>query len=1107
MSLEIKTLGRIQVIVDGVDVTPQLEASRIFLLTYLADTSQPQPREHLAELLWPDRPNERARSNLRTLLSRLRPHLAAYLQATPEWVALQPSHLIHFDVQAFEAQVAGAQHMAPAAAQHALATAMIHYQGDFLTTYAGAWTAEMESWLMARRLALHGLAVQTLRQLLTETSEHALATSIGYARQLLKLEPLDEAACGQLMGYLAQNGQRDEALWHYQCYQRALTETWATAAPSEDLVMLAAKIRLGLRPAASSSITNAQRVRLLTERQSIEAHSSLLNGHQSAQASIKADRHVPQPVAAADPEHRMPLPIAPSRLPETEAPTVHLHFPATVKPLIGRTREYAQLIQWLDLGYRLISITGLGGVGKSHFVRTVIAAQQQRWRNGALFVSLPASTNFGGNHARPGARPVSLQVMVATLCRTLAAALDLSLQPHQDYGEQIQAALLSYHCCIVLDNFETFLPAASYVQHLLTKAGGVTIVITSRLHLELAAAVNITLTGLPLEGRPPGRVRAPKEETVEDVGGTALALLVHNLARHLPSFQIRPADLPALHRICRALHGLPLALEMAPVLARRYTLAVVADKLEGEPLLLTADFGDLPAEQRSLYTVMNATFAAASPAIQEAVVRLSVFTGVFIEESANCLISSTLLDSLRQQSWVETLDCGRFALHPLVAAFVRSQCVELHWAQVYQKARRQHADYYAKSVATQPFLHDSYHRESVAWLHQHFDQVVNASLTLVEQAAPAALNLLHAIAIHGHHYGDLQRVQQWLQQGLAFIPKDTPGRLRLLIAYASGATELGHIADAAATLAEARMNLSETTAREEIAALYERLGWAAHLEYSAESAQRRRDGYTYFSQALQLAEEMDDQPRIVKMLIQRAFLACWETTTHAQAHTDMMRAVEIAHRLHQQGQLGNVYKMFAFVEFVAGRPALALCYSEQAIQLLQAEPHATMTLGWLYGERCQIALALHDITAAGHYANLALATFEPASFIAGIAHCDVLLGTVAWLSADLVTAERHWRRAYAAASKLVEQEKVLTMAMIGIGLVQLAAGDQMAGATLLAAAAAKYRARAFHWVQPEQAFIETLLTRAETQRGPLVESMPVNLDLLIQAMPLVASSA
>ena len=104
MSLEINTLGRLQLIVDGSDVTTQLDASRTFLLIYLADKGQPQSRMHLAELLWPDRPPGRARSNLRTLLSRLRPLLADYLRVTPEWIALQPVSLIQFDVHTFEAR-------------------------------------------------------------------------------------------------------------------------------------------------------------------------------------------------------------------------------------------------------------------------------------------------------------------------------------------------------------------------------------------------------------------------------------------------------------------------------------------------------------------------------------------------------------------------------------------------------------------------------------------------------------------------------------------------------------------------------------------------------------------------------------------------------------------------------------------------------------------------------------------------------------------------------------------------------------------------------------------------------------------------------------------
>lgn len=253
MPLELNTLGRLQLIVDGSDVTTQLDASRTFLLAYLADSAQPQLRMHLAELLWPDRPTGRARSNLRTLLSRLRPLLGDYLQVAPEWVALQPVSLIHFDVHAFEAQLALAQRATTGTARQALTTAMTHYQGDFFATYTGDWNSEIEAWVITRRLALHGLAVQTLRHLLDAENQPAQAAQISYARQLLKLEPLDELACAQLMGLLAQNGQRDEALWHYQRYQRALADTWATATPSEMLVMLAAKIRLGLPTTAALS--------------------------------------------------------------------------------------------------------------------------------------------------------------------------------------------------------------------------------------------------------------------------------------------------------------------------------------------------------------------------------------------------------------------------------------------------------------------------------------------------------------------------------------------------------------------------------------------------------------------------------------------------------------------------------------------------------------------------------------------------------------------------------------------------------------------------------------------------------------------------------------
>lgn len=126
-------------------------------------------------------------------------------------------------------------------------------------------------------------------------------------------------------------------------------------------------------------------------------------------------------------------------------------------------------------------------------------------------------------------------------------------------------------------------------------------------------------------------------------------------------------------------------------------LPEVAARLLAEPLTLTADFADLPEQHRSLYTVLDAMFTAASPAVQEALVRLSVFAGPFTATDAACLIKSALFDEIKQQSWLETVAPEQLTLHPLVASFVRSLCVDQQWAIIASDARRRHAAYYADS--------------------------------------------------------------------------------------------------------------------------------------------------------------------------------------------------------------------------------------------------------------------------------------------------------------------------------------------------------------------------------------------------------------------------
>jgi tetratricopeptide (TPR) repeat protein len=286
-------------------------------------------------------------------------------------------------------------------------------------------------------------------------------------------------------------------------------------------------------------------------------------------------------------------------------------------------------------------------------------------------------------------------------------------------------------------------------------------------------------------------------------------------------------------------------------------------------------------------------------------------------------------------------------------------------------------------------------------------------------------------------------------------------------------------------------------------ALYERLAWAAHLDYAADSPQRRLEGRHYFSQGLALAETMGDQSQVVNMLAHRAFFACWDPAGYPQAQADLQQALTIAHQLGQPGVLGIVYKILTYVEFVAGHLALAQRYGERAMQLLAAEGGMLMTLGWLYMERSQIALAQRDTPVALHYLTLAGEIFRPVAYEAGLTQCHTLLGIVAFLEENPDEAERYWLRAYRAVQQMTQQDKLTVTLTLGIGVTQLIQGDPMLGAQLVAAARVQYEEKAFHWVLPEQRLMTYLIERAETEQEALALPVVVAIDAQVATQVLM----
>lgn len=200
------------------------------ILFYLACRGRVQSRLFLAGLLWPDKPDNEARMNLRQALYQLRQMAPQLIDAQRDQIALNPNVALQVDSVLFEQEVKAGLNGAWAQ----LAAAADRYQGDFLTGFYLDDSPPFEEWLLLERERLHGLAVQTFHQLAIHYSQQGEnGAGILACGRLLSLEPLREESHQQLMRLLAADGQISAALAQYdRCRQLLADELGVEPSPT-----------------------------------------------------------------------------------------------------------------------------------------------------------------------------------------------------------------------------------------------------------------------------------------------------------------------------------------------------------------------------------------------------------------------------------------------------------------------------------------------------------------------------------------------------------------------------------------------------------------------------------------------------------------------------------------------------------------------------------------------------------------------------------------------------------------------------------------------------------------------------------------------------------
>ena len=680
--------------------------------------------------------------------------------------------------------------------------------------------------------------------------------------------------------------------------------------------------RAGLSPNAVSALERGQRrrpyphtVRALAEALGDEDKRAALLAAVSARGGAASS------TAAEDTPAPAPAPSS----------SVSFAIPRPATPLVGRERELEEVASLLGQGEtRLLTLTGIGGVGKTRLATEVAREAAEDFSDGAVFVGLA---------------PLDDPALVLS---TIARTLGLKEGEGRTPAEALVDHLRDKGLLLVLDNFEHLLEAAPEVARLIEACPGLAVLATSRAPLRIRGEREYPVPPLRL----PPSTRSPAEKDVLESPSGRLFL---ERARAVSlGFEITQRNAEAVAAICWRLAGLPLALELAAAKVRILEPAALLPRLDRA--LSTTSARDLPERQRTMRAALDWSYKLLSKPEQELLRRLSVFTSGFSLEAAEAVGATDsdneviyLLEGLVEQSLVEANpDPGSEGVHYGMLEPVRQYALErLEESGEAEELRLHHARYYLALVeAAEPELMgarqvewlDRLEREndnlraamlwvlsagdydtaarlgwglwSFWWLHGHYGEERRWMEVALEHELPPALRAraLHTAGSMAYAQGDSSAAEEHWQEALRLSQRSGDVAVEALSWTGFGLIEMSRLDyGTAESYMQKAITLAEPIGEEWLASLLRVfLGTTLLLQGESERAERM------FAEALMLARHLKTPSLIYPALYNSAQLAL-ARGAHEKAARMLREGIEWTGRTKDRAYLAHFMEALAAV--------------------------------------------------------------------------------------------------------------------------------------------------------------------------------------------------
>ncbi|MFE0175837.1 ATP-binding protein [Streptomyces sp. NPDC059002] len=418
---------------------------------------------------------------------------------------------------------------------------------------------------------------------------------------------------------------------------------------------------------------------------------------------------------------------------------------------------------------RLVTLTGVGGVGKTRVALDAAAALQPRFRDGAWLVELSPLRQQGG-----------------LLAHVIAEVLPLADQSTRPMIEVLTEYLAERELLLVLDTCEHLTDDCALVaEALLGAAPGLRILATSRRVLNVVGERVLTVEPLPV----------PDADDAGAGTADAVVLLTMRAAEAVPGFTVTDAERAELVRLCRRLDGLPLAIELAAARLRDLPVRELTARLDDRFAVLGDTEGAVtdadPPWHQALRTAIGWSHQLCTPAERLLWARLSVFAGSFDAETARQVCADghlpaheipAVLGTLVEESiliWQPTGDGERYRMLDTIREY------GAHWLRGIGEddaLRRRHRDHYLALARRGDAAWIG--PEQFAWYDrmtaEHDNLRAALEYSLAEADGHSALEMAAALWFFWYGCGFVKEGRHFLDQALAADTAPSPARVKAL---------------------------------------------------------------------------------------------------------------------------------------------------------------------------------------------------------------------------------------------------------------------------------------------------------------------------------------